>query len=332
MDFNTHTVHGFENNQYTGPLPPPPGATDGGLNAAATLRIPKTRDSLLDQKGFLQFEFSNPTDPDGPPRVVRLPFFEDPEIRESKSAKYASYKPISRASELFSYLGSDARNFQVTFKMTIPHLVAMYNSNVKKSTGSYNSEQQEISKFFENSSFRTSNDISPAAYSYKEKYSPSIGPTQEELSLLGFPLTPEGYAEWYNAASLIEREKGNAVLDVVTYWVDLIRSSTYNNVQNPIFGPPIVKLTFGMLFRAIPCICTSYSLAYDPNTGYDKETLMPRVLKIDMDLKENRAGDFGTFDASKPDEVAGENLAGWEAVITDNTNQIGGTLDVIPSI
>jgi len=318
MDLNSNTVNGLN----TG-------------TTADTLRIPKTRDSLLDQKGFLQFEFPNDTNPDGPPRIVRLPFFEDPEIRESKSAKYASYKPLSRASELFSYLGSDARGFSLTFKMTTPHLVSMFNSNVKKSTGSYNSEQQEIAKFFENSQNRQPGSIGPDAWSYKEKYSPPAfygDMAQSDIEDLGFPFTPEGYEQWYATASPSEREKGNTVLDVVSYWVDLIRSSTYNNVTNPIFGPPIVKLTFGMLFRAIPCICTNYSMAYDPNTGYDKETLLPRVLKIDMELKENRAGDFGNFSANQPEEVAGENLAGWEAVITDSTNMIGGTLDVIPRI
>ena len=97
-------------------------------------------------------------------------------------------------------------------------------------------------------------------------------------------------------------------------------------------GPPIVRLTHGILYRSIPCITTNYSFSFDPNTGYDKDTMIPRVLKVDMELKEIRAGDFSEFDPSEANSIKGENLAGWEAVITNNNNQIGGTLDVVPDM
>jgi hypothetical protein len=131
-----------------------------------------------------------------------------------------------------------------------------------------------------------------------------------------------------------DNTRGDAVKDIVTYWLDVIRSSTYNNVQNPLFGPPIVRLTHGLMHRGIPCIVTNYSFTYDPNTGYDKDTLLPRVIKVDMELKEVRTGDFGTFDPSplQAETEAGDNLAGWEAVIQSNPNQIGGTLDSLQRI
>ena len=89
------------------------------------------------------------------------------------------------------------------------------------------------------------------------------------------------------------------------------------------------------MYRGIPCISTNYSFTYDPNTGYDKDTLLPRVIKVDMDLKEIRAGDFGTFDPSplKAGTQDGDNLAGWESVIrTGIGSTIGGTLDSVQGI
>ena len=292
------------------------------------------KNSLLDKKAFLQFEYPNTTDPNGPPIMIRLPFFEDPEVRESKSARYASYKPLSRASELFSYLGSDARNFSLTFKLTLPHLANLFNTN-KATAGPPTGDSQQLkAAFFETAGLTApgENRIGPQASEYTNVFSPtpSDAVDNQKLKDLGIPLTKAGYDKASPSEAGVD--KANSLRDILVYWVDLIRSSVYNNVSNPIYGPPIVKLNFGMLYRSIPCLVFNYSLSYDPNTGYDKDTMIPRVIKVDMELKEIRSGDFGTFKAAEPSTAAGENLAGWESVITTSTNEIGGTLDVLPVI
>jgi len=306
-----------------------------------TMKIYGIKDSLLEKKSFLQFEYADDMDPDGPPKIVRLPFYEDPEIRESKSARYASYKPVSRASELFAYLGSDARSFNLTFKLTLPHLINMLNTD-RGIVSPKGKSSLEAKKEFFGSEYgeRDSKVIGPRASDYDEAYSPQPYSDAESLrekadvitNELGYPLTPEGYLAWSETATAVNRKKGEAGRDLLVYWIDIIRTSVYNNVQNPVLGPPIVRLTHGILYRGIPCITTNYSLSFDPNTGYDKDTMIPRVLKVDMELKEIRAGDFTKFDASEANSIKGENLAGWEAVITSNTNQIGGTLDVVPDL
>lgn len=307
--------------------------------AADAMKTYGSKNSFLEKKAFLQFEYPNEADPNGPPIMIRLPFFEDPEIRESKTARYASYRPLSRASELFSYLGSDARQFSLTFKMTLPHLANMFNFN-KESTGPATGDRTaERKKFFENASLSVPTErVGPKSSDYTDAFSPTTQRikqnkgssvlTEEDFTSLGYPLTYAGYA----ALDRSRLKESQDLKDILAYWVDIIRSSTYNNVTNPIYGPPIVRLTFGMLYRAIPCIVSNYSMTFDPNTGYDKDTLIPRVIKIDMELKEIRTGDFEVFNAATPSTAAGENLAGWESVITTSNNELGGTLDVLPVI
>ena len=324
MDLNGQTVIGMETTRLDSSWR----RTSWATTAADSMKTNGIKSSLLEQKSYLQFEYPNEIDPTAPPRLLRLPFFEDPEIRESKAARYASYKPTSRASELFSYLGSDARGFNVSFNLTLPHLAAMLDTDRGRISPKTMGAKQAKESFFAGSQGKAWDAIGPKASEYTSKYSPApvegkTIPVQE----LGFPLTPEGYKDWWHENDI---GKGDTIKDLLVYWIDIIRSSVYNNVQNPVFGPPIVKLTHGILYRSIPCIVTNYSIAFDPNTGYDKDTMIPRVIKIDMELKETRAGNFGQFDASKVNSIEGENLAGWEAVITSNDNQIGGTLDVLP--
>ena len=105
------------------------------------------------------------------------------------------------------------------------------------------------------------------------------------------------------------------VLDTIIYWVNIIRSSVTNNSKNPIFGPPIVRFNFGLLYKDIPCICTNYTIGYNESAGFDLQTLLPRQLRITMNLEELRAGDFGDFEPGSLNQVKRDNLAGWEAVI-----------------
>jgi len=105
------------------------------------------------------------------------------------------------------------------------------------------------------------------------------------------------------------------VIDLVLYWLNIIRSSCSNNAKNPIFGPPIIRLSHGLMYQDIPCICTDFNISYEENAGYDVDTLLPRIIRIEMKLEEVRTGDFGA--GSDNYYVTKDNLKGWEAVISD---------------
>ena len=120
------------------------------------------------------------------------------------------------------------------------------------------------------------------------------------------------------AQTAVEDLKLKAI-DVIIYWVNIIRSSVISNAGNPLYGPPIVRLTHGILYEDVPCICKDYSLSYNESAGFNLDTLLPRQIKITMKLEENRTGEFGVFDATNQNTRVRDNLAGWEAVVTNNT-------------
>ena len=105
------------------------------------------------------------------------------------------------------------------------------------------------------------------------------------------------------------------IIDLVMYWTNIIRASVLNNGDNPIYGPPIIRINHGILFQNIPCICTNYSIEPVEEAGYDVGTLMPRQIRYTMSLEEIRAGDFGKFDPSK--RIEQDNICGWEAVVSN---------------
>jgi len=113
-----------------------------------------------------------------------------------------------------------------------------------------------------------------------------------------------------------------AAIAVLYWWINMIRASVMNNERNPLLGPPIVRLTHGLLFSNIPCVCTNYSIEADGETGFELRTLAPRQVTVRMTLEETRAGDFEEFDPN--DIIKKDNNAGWEAILEH------GTTDPLP--
>ena len=111
------------------------------------------------------------------------------------------------------------------------------------------------------------------------------------------------------------------ILDLLVYWVNIIRSSVINKADNPIMGPPIIRLTHGLMYQNIPCICTDYDISWEERAGYDLHTLMPRRIKVSLNLEELRTGDFGSFSDHDPtimgDPIRNDNLGGWESIISE---------------
>lgn len=112
------------------------------------------------------------------------------------------------------------------------------------------------------------------------------------------------------------------MIDLIIYWTNIIRSSVVNNSENPMYGPPLLRLRHGIMYQDIPCICTDYSIEANEAAGYDVDTLLPRQLKVSLKLEELRTGDFGKFDPKSSNIVQRDNLAGWEAVVLGPTTSM----------
>jgi hypothetical protein len=110
------------------------------------------------------------------------------------------------------------------------------------------------------------------------------------------------------------------VIDLIMYWLNIIRSSNVNHAKNPTIGPPIVRLSHGIMYQDVPCICTDFTISNEEIAGYDVDTLLPRIIKVEMKLEEVRTGDFGT--GSNNYYITKDNLKGWESVLSDKTQSM----------
>lgn len=108
----------------------------------------------------------------------------------------------------------------------------------------------------------------------------------------------------------------NKVLNLFIFYINLIRGSVLNNSRNPLYGPPVLRLSHGTMYNNVPCLLRSYNINIENESGYDVETVTPKRVSISLDLVETRAGNFGNFKAG--DTFDGDNLTGWESVIESN--------------
>jgi len=79
-------------------------------------------DRALPERTKLMFYFPMPNEGSNY-YTVELPFFENVAIKESKKARYQKYSLISRSSNLYSYMGADSRVLNVTFNISLPHIL-----------------------------------------------------------------------------------------------------------------------------------------------------------------------------------------------------------------
>ena len=77
-------------------------------------------DRRLEERSFLTFNYVSNGEVT---EIVTLPFFEHVNITENKKARIQKYSLLSRSSDLYSYLGADSRELELTFSMTLPHII-----------------------------------------------------------------------------------------------------------------------------------------------------------------------------------------------------------------
>ena len=316
-------------------------------------------DRALPERTKLMFYFPMPTT-GSDYYVVELPFFENVAIKESKKARYQKYSMISRSSNLYSYMGADSRVLNLTFNISLPHLLEEHPEITMDKYISYMQDKDNLElekqKFLE--PYKTKSIPNGMAFKLGTDYTKSLATDSAKQVLNSLEsrsgsLTVEDkehigarYGLEQLALSQIAQDSGSVtvdrpntgfaqnaieynetqqlkyrIIDLIIYWTNIIRSSVVNYSKNPIYGPPVIRLRHGILYQDIPCICTDYSISYNEAAGYDLDTLLPRQLKITLKLEEFRTGDFGEF-APKGNPIQRDNLAGWEAVVLGETNSM----------
>jgi hypothetical protein len=259
----------------------------------------------LEERSSLTFEFNNR----GGIELRRIPFFENPIIVESKRANYIKYNILGRSTPLYSYFNSDSRIFDIDFYITTPLIREMYADLVsltfpKKQIVPFT----DPDAFFENSSENIENSNIPDPLTYKVNGKDSLQYVNDFTTLINE--TDISIIPTESSTNLAIRAK---VVDIIMYWVNMIRSSVVNNAENVLLPPPIIRIRHGILYQDIAGICMSYKIDKDENAGYDRETLLPRRLQVSMQLAELKQGDFTKYKVN--DLVKRDNIKGWEAII-----------------
>jgi hypothetical protein len=278
------------------------------------------RDRKLEDRSYLRFEFYESGR--SAPHVRYLLFYENPDIKESRKGLHAKYQPISRNSTLLAYTGAESRQFSVSFKLTLPHIVAYADSIYANKNSKYQSKEELRKQFTKSFSDSGNNATIAAAKGNADNHAAFF----EEITLFGETTTdgaigsnPFGNGTVAPTGSVKADPTQLKAIDLIMYWTNLVRSSVLNNAKNPTNGPPIIRLNHGILYQDIPCVALDYKIDYDKSHGADLRTLLPRVISFEINLQETRVGDFGDFDVNKM--VARDNTVGWEAMI-GNVNTI----------
>ena len=139
-------------------------------------------------------------------------------------------------------------------------------------------------------------------------------------------LSLDGLNDWLGLASSNDNiATVNKTLNLFIFYINLIRGSVLNNSRNPLYGPPVIRLSHGTMYNNVPCLLRSYNINIENEAGYDVQTVTPKRVSISLDLVENRAGNFGNFKAG--DTFDGDNITGWESVIeTNNIDPYNGDI------
>lgn len=260
-----------------------------------------------------------------------IPFFENPTIKESQTPRYANYAPIGRSSNLFGYLGADSRKFEVTFNLTLPHMTHLGYDSIHVFTTAVTPEQMKgeilngAQKGAAGGMFGAAmGAMAGAAVAAVKASAPAAekisggGGVAKELDDQYIETLLEDEAGLnsflslrspiYNPSSPGAQDR-RRIINMVASIVAAIRSTVINNTQNTRFGPPMVRLDWGILYRDVPCVCKGYNIVAVEKGGFDKRTLLPRMLKVTMALEEAR--NLSNAESS----MDGDGLVGWEILL-----------------
>ena len=156
---------------------------------------------LLPERARIEFHY-----PDDNNTIVFIPFYENPEIKESQVANYADYNPIGRAGSLYAYTGSQSRKFKVKATYTLPHLAQHPMGIARFLRYSFGNSKKEQQLLFTN--------IGKGSVDPKRSLSHSVGAKDNYLTALketlGIVDTPseERFANPKSAPSKIKQMTG----------------------------------------------------------------------------------------------------------------------------
>ena len=225
----------------------------------------------LEDRGYLEFTF-------GHYLKFKVPFFENPDITESRKATYTRHDVMNRNEPYRLFTGAEPTQVKIKFNMNMSHMIEMgFKSLPLHSKVPFSFNGPKLS--------RTSSSVAtPDFYNIENVMEPTVGtlgnknPLGDEVD--AFPHSESlKYLESPSKTSNIFRE-------LVQRQIDIIRSAVIASTD-PMnsFGPPVTRLTFGTLYQGDEFITTDYSFSFDGKNGYENLSLIPRTFQVSLTLE-----------------------------------------------
>lgn len=268
--------------------------------------FPRIEDRYLQERGYIEFLFDtgevasteivNRKNQRKKSFKVRIPFYENPTISETKQARLGKYKPIGRNSNLYSFLGADSTSISLSFNLTLPHLYHNLGSS---------SDIGRFVKIYKDASIN--------------EFDPSPGNAKPGLFSNILKVLEDYQSQYYNFQGVSNTNPESIKVKALYYfWTNIIRCSVIGTSDHR-SPPPTVRLNFGPLHKNKRLVVEKYQIGIEEKAGYDVETLLPRQIKVSLTMEELRAGNFGSYTAYGPElgspTLDGENVAGWEYIM-----------------
>lgn len=293
----------------------------------------------LESRSYLRFDYPGPNNTIE--QTLYLPFFENIEVAEGQKANYAVYDLLSRAGNLYAYMGAKSRSLNVKFSMTLPHIKHYITTEglesvfgpskrinskqnlrdefLKKGTGSVFNQSQKQKDLFRSLTGRT--DLLGVENAFDKALENMAKPVAfgdvATITSVAATQTAEALQNGKAQSSFQYNQKDNRAINLFMFWVNMVRTSVINHSSNVNQGPPIITLTHGIMYNQIPCVCTNFSINIDKSAGYHLETMTPRKIDVLLNLEEVRTGNWGNY--RRGNKVDGNNLPGWDSFIKYET-------------
>jgi hypothetical protein len=295
-------------------------------------------DNRLQERSKLIFEF--PTNESNSTLDRVCPFFENPIITEKKSVSLIKHDVLGRTSNFLSYTGAKSKQYTVQFDMTLQHIANMATNELFAQVPQPPTKLQKQSAFF-----TTKNEGSQAKNTestYTRKRRAFIKKVNGGRALEGFQRQVQDDAALKSALQAHEIAAGvplvalttpetdlavdlraynkdkdgvyNQALDIMLYWIELIRMSSLTSRQQPTLGPPVIRLVHGVLYDHVATLLESYTISMDENAGYDIITLLPLKVKISLNLIQiQRNDDPNNYTAVNGRDL--DEIKGWDDLL-----------------
>jgi len=263
-------------------------AINAAQQAAALFSDDKERyNQLLDlsSRGSLIVNYDGPEGaPDG--AMIFIPFYENPIIKESNTAKYTTRNIFGRNSPLRNFVGAGPRKFEVSIPYNLDHLASFDYSRINKQIDFSSKMDISLKKYVTDVLQAEENERAVRAKGgFLSNASRQVDNFIDKYGRI--ELSKKGIENKYNQLFGDKPEDTASRLLGAYYTIlEVVRSLVLTDVNQPWIKPPVVRLKFGDWMDNIQCITTDYSIERDEDAGYDVNTLLPKRIIYTLSLEE----------------------------------------------